>query len=238
MKPWQVVLAGFFGGVAPNVIGGAQQLVLRTPDQQSGYLLADPAFLIGTSVIGLIAGALLFFANESNPLKAMALGASAPALILGWAQGGASHPAGPPSADRVGRAQGYAAVSVQLASWPRVDAVFAQYGPSVLVSLRGLREAGLPRADLVTVPRSASGSGRIVYTLTPNDSVAYVSASTSQIYLQYGSATSNRLTLRPGEHGPIFLRATVTRAGIPPGFMRAFGIRGASNLAIELTRIR
>jgi hypothetical protein len=243
MNKWQVVLAGFFGGVAPNLIGGAQQLVRRAPDPSGVYMLADPWFLLGTVVIGLIGGALLYFVGEPDLRKAIALGAAAPALILGWAQGFPSNQPASPSAELPVSASQFLVATASRSPGTPIDAVVAQSGGPIVVHLQGVKDVGFSGLDLVAVLRGAAGPGRsarreVRYGLPARDTLLQIDGSANRVYVQLGNETSNTVELTPGTSQPVLLKVTLRATAAPGGFARAFGIRSAPARRLQLARVR
>jgi hypothetical protein len=235
-----VILAGAFGGIAPNVIGGAQQLLRRTPDASGHYLLVDPWFLFGTLVVGVISGTFLFFAHERNALKAMALGAAAPAVILGWAQGIPSNPS--PSGNALVPTVAESTAVKQSTEWTRPLILPARDGGPVLVDLRGLQESGLAGLDFVAVLRGDPAStapvrAELRYRLPARDTTVQVPAQAIRAYVQLGNETSNFIEL-PADSPLLRLRVALQRPPASAGFARAFGVRSAPLRHLLLTRLR
>ena len=90
---WHVVLCGCIGGILPNLLDLAGQLI----NQDLGKWYSDPAdiflallapFLAYLIYFG-VGGFITMVFKETNPMKAVVLGVSAPALIAGWLSGGA-----------------------------------------------------------------------------------------------------------------------------------------------------
>jgi len=243
MKTWQRVLTGFFGAIAPNQVGGAQQLVSRATDPSAGYLLANLPYVIGTAMIGLLGAGVLAFVREKNPLKAMALGATAPALILGWAQG---HPDTASVSDAAhAELNATKAVIVATASPARVlmQVVPAQVGRPTHLELRGLAVARRPGAELVfvlstAVAPNAAARAEIRYGLPARDTTYRVPDVADRVYVQVGRERSNPVALT-GTQGPLLrLRFTVLHQAAFTGFARAFGIRSARSGGLSPTRVR
>ena len=92
-KHWHIVLCGCVGGILPNLLDLAGQLINQdlgkwysdTADIFLALLAPFLAYLIYFGVGGFIT--MVF--KETNPMKAVVLGVSAPALIAGWLSGGA-----------------------------------------------------------------------------------------------------------------------------------------------------
>ena len=240
----QIILAGMFGGMAPNLAGMAQNVV-GNGQADSGYLVADLGMWIGTVILGLIGGGLVFFYKETHTNKAVALGAAAPALLLGMANGS---PAGQERKDHqadpaaVVAEIGYVdtgrpnVVRVWNASAPagvRLDAF--QRSNSRYVHLSGLETVESSDIDLIAV---IHGDGdrqheELARHVDPDGGTVAIPSSAVEIYLRVDDMQSNRLRLSDIVSDTVTVELTVVRRGIRSGIARALG-RRVSKRKIEI----
>lgn len=240
----QIMLAGMFGGMAPNLAGMAQNVV-GNAQAEFGYLVADIGMWIGTIILGLIGGGLVFFYKETHTNKAVALGAAAPALVLGMANGS------PERQEQKAHQADPAAVVEQIGyvdpGWPNVVSVWNASAPagarldtfqrsnSRYVHLSGLEAVESSDIDLIAV---VPGDGdrqheELARHVDPDGGTVAIPSSAVEIYLRVDEMQSNRLQLSDIVNDTVTVELTVVRRGIRSGIARALG-RRVSKRKIEI----
>ncbi len=226
----EIFFAGAFGGLGPNLIGMANQALRQTPDPQVGYLFSDLGFWVGALTLALVGGCVAFFYKETSAKKAIALGAAAPALMLGLAQGNPSGQTSP--------AHAAAGATVPVAAWV-VGTAYAKetttwQAPTEEFSIHvsGLQAASGSETDLVAVlasqpgrPPTESYPRELVFQLSPTDSVISVPRNVREVYVRVGGVTSNRLPIPDFTGDALTVVLEIPDKSFLTGFARALGFR-------------
>jgi hypothetical protein len=226
-----IVIAGAFGAIAPNLVGMAQQALHGHPDAGASYLYSEAGFWVGTLVFAVLGFGIVLFYEEKSPRRAVALGAAAPALVLGWAQG--------TSGGSTQQAHGDAAplfpavVTVAYAAEPALaSASPLQRNDTTWVLVSGL-SAGDTSSDLVAMLGSTGTQpARMVFRLDANRPPIALPPGTQSVYVVVGGAESNRLTVAGGD--TLKLQLSFTDGSFWRGFRRAFGLREATGRRPQL----
>ncbi|HKE91799.1 MAG TPA: hypothetical protein VKB45_15805 [Gemmatimonadales bacterium] len=229
------LLAAAFGAIAPNLVGMAQQAVRGHPDASAGYLYANAGFWVGTMIFAVMGIGIAWSYSEKSKRRAVALGAAAPALILGWAQG---------SGDQ---ASSHTAAGAMRVKSPIVSVTYAAESPLIPVLSRQQRDhvwvlvtglvSGDTASDLVVVLGSTSTQpDRVVFRLhVPSEPIA-IPGSAKQVYLTVHGESSNLLPVPNADTLKLELKARTK--SFWGGFRRAFGIRDRSTPQLEIQQVR
>ncbi len=232
----EVCLAGAFGGLAPNLIGMASQALRAAPDPEVGYLFANFGFWVGALTLAFVGGSVAHFYRETSVKKAVALGAAAPALLLGLAQGSPSV--------QLSQAPAVAGTAV---SWI-MGTVYAQEpmptepdAGRFWIAVSGLKIVKEAEVDLVAVlsaeplrPSARSLPSELVLRLSPTDSVVPVPRNAREVYVRLAGVTSNRLAIPRFEGDTLGVLLEVPDRSFITGLARSLGFRNVKSRRPEI----
>jgi hypothetical protein len=220
-----IVFAGAFGAIAPNLVGMAQQALRGHPDAGASYLYGEAGFWVGTLVFAVLGFGIVLFYEEKSPRRAVALGAAAPALVLGWAQG--------TSGSSAQQARGDAAppfpavVTVAYAAEPTgASATALQRDDTTWVVVSGLSAEDTGSELVAILGPTGPQPARMVFRLDASSPPIALPPGTQSVSVVVGGAESNRLTVAGGD--TLKLQVTYTDGSFWKGFRRAFGLRDAA----------
>lgn len=235
-----VLFGGLAGGAIPYLLGMAHEAVSGRAGGDI-FLYQNPGYWLGTLLFGLIGAVVVYFFGESDRRKAFVMGAAAPGLVLGLAQGGSQE------ATALGPAR---AETLAAASWLISDAM-AQPAPAQDTSSRrrdtlwvrviGLDSVLRARTSLVTVgTHLATGSPRSqdLHALPlPDQPAAYlpVPRTARGVFLTVGDARTDTVTVSGILGDTLTLRLDVKDQRFLSGFARVFGVRSVAPLEPRVT---
>ncbi len=223
------VLAGFCGAIAPNLLQATSQALSGSGDP----LMTQATFWVGAIVAASFGALLVYFYDERSPQKAIALGAAAPALILGFAGGlpqraddSGPQDNGPAAQVSDTSASAVPVVLIPAAGRPTIGAT----QPSV-VMVRGTGFEHARQLDLVAV--QVRGGAQQPNRITGVGIPVPLPSGTTEIFIRADGAESNRVSLAGVSADTVVVTVTVQAPGVR-GFARAFGIRNAGSLRVSL----
>lgn len=224
----KVIMAGFFGALAPNLMQAATQALHAGSDP---LLIAQLPFWTGATIVAGLGALLVYFYDERSAKRAVALGAAAPAFILGLTQGLQTAPLSDPSATGPDAGVVDSAKHVPVTWKPaRGWAVLATGPRFAIVRTTGLERAR--RVDLVTV----SGERVTLHPVRRASVTVRLPVGTGMLYVTADGITSERISLSGVRGDTVMVAVSVRPSGLR-SFGRAFGIRNAGGLrvTVELT---
>lgn len=239
MSKISVLMAGGFGGIAPSLVAAANQA--RVGPGSEGYLFVELPFWVGALASALLGALLVYFYKESSTRKAVALGAAAPSLILGFAGGLPAPQATEHSQTAMaGWVVGVAEAMLPPRAWtPPKPAT----GDSLWIRIDGLATAGTKPANIVAV-YPVSGAAQpgqvpeeITLHLAPRDTLVSVPRSFRsrpllEVYMTVGGAATGHIAVVHAVKDTLHVNLEVSERSFLSSFGRAFGFRSAPVSAV------
>lgn len=234
MTKIQIFAAGALGAAGPNLLRMAREALQTAAPADPSYL--NLGFWVGLAVFAIVGGAIASWKKPADFMTALAVGATAPALVLG-ANNGAGSTTSEAHSTTIAARTGWLVTPLLAESRDVVQ------GRWRWVRVTGLSDAGSAGADLVAVlgvPATTSITDtvpeQVRFHMQGNEAVVRVPAQTRQVLVAVGGARTAPLTITSLPGDTVTVQLTVGDRSFASGFRRALGLRDFATAEPALTR--
>lgn len=200
----EILLTGACGAMAPIWVGMARQALQAGFGKLSitdGLMITHVETWLACALLGLIGAIVVRAYKETRTDRALVLGAAAPALILGFANGSPETGPGRPEDLTLGLLSwvvrpAYAQEARQLGTQRVADTVRARRSDSVYVILRGATESRYTTVSAVAGVRTPRGAGpEMSQPITLRDTVVGLPAWATEFHVSVGGSATEIISV-------------------------------------------